>query len=430
MKSLEDVEIMLVHPNNSVVYRNMRRSVLPNDKEHGKSNPIGLMYIAAVLQDAGVGVSILDAEARNIMDEEKYIIDNYPDVVGYTATTPLVNTCNNIAGMISYELDDVVQVIGGPHASAAPETLLDKNFDFIVQGEGEPAAPLMFEAGRNKKAKMHGIYKTPIVDNLDALPFPARDLVDNSLYTNVYTGKPTTLVVTSRGCPYHCTFCGSGAIFGKKIRYRSPANVIAEMKEIVDVYKIHNVIISDDTFTMHRQRAIDIFNGMIENTLDISFRFSTRVDRVDPELLGLAKEAGCDRITYGFESGNNDILKSLRKGITIEQSREAVRMTKEAGIKILGNYMIGVPYDTEETIMQTIDFAKELDTENAQFTIAIPLPGTEMEKTARDLGAIKSSNFDDYCFYYSPTIEHNLSKERLLELQRYAYDTYRGGKQE
>jgi radical SAM superfamily enzyme YgiQ (UPF0313 family) len=229
----------------------------------------------------------------------------------------------------------------------------------------------------------------PLIGDLDSMPFPARDLVPYKKYTSLLaTSSVVTTMFTSRGCPYKCSFCDRPHL-GSVFRYRSAEDVVAEMEECIRM-GIGEILIYDDTFTVNRQRVMDICNLILKKRLKFRWDIRARVNTVDFEMLKLLKKAGCERIHYGVESGNQGILNILKKGITLEQVRKAFRMTKKVGISTLGYFMIGSPSETRETIMQTINFAIEIGADFAHFTITTPFPGTELYRDALKKGLIKT----------------------------------------
>ena len=440
------MKILLVHPSNTHIYQGIKKSAAKLDKKTAKTPPIGLMYLAAVLQKKGYSVEIFDAEARNMEFQETInsILNKKPDIVGMTATTPLFDSCIKIAEKLKEVNSNIKIVLGGPHITALPkESLSFKSVDFVIMGEGEYTMLELVETIEKKGdfSKIKGVgYKEKdknilnpvreLITNLDELPFPARDLIENNLYLKMYTGKQYTLIVTTRGCPYSCTFCDSAVTFGHRARFRSAQNVIDEIKGIIDRYGIRDITFTDDTFTLDKKRTIEICKKIIENKLDISFICSSRANTIDEERLSWLKKAGCWQITFGLESGDNDILKMMKKGITVEQARQAIQLTKKFGIGTHASFIIGSPGDNLQTINKTIEFAKELDTDYAQFSIATPFPGTEMWEMAKKQGIIMSEDFSKFTWYYSPVFEtKEFDAEQLKEIQKEAYRTYKQGKQ-
>jgi len=436
------MKILLVHPSNATVYNGIKKTVTKLSKKDAKTPPIGIMYVAAVLEKEGYEVQLLDAEAENLdFDTTVNKIKDYgPDVVGFTATTPLFPLGIKIAETLKKNNLNIKTVFGGPHISALPqESLAPKAVDFVVIGEGEYSMLELIKEieGEKNFAKVKGIGykeaglaiinpKRELIQNLDELPFPTKHLTNQEKYLNLYTGKPYALVVTSRGCPFNCIFCDSKITFGRRTRYRSPENVIKELKQIVDIWEIKDITFTDDTFTLNRERTIELCKRIIEENLNISFICSSRADTIDEERLKWLKKAGCRQITFGLESGDDKILQIIKKGITTEDAKRAIALTKSFGIETHASYMLGNPGETLKTMNKTIEFAQELNTDFAQFSIATPFPGTEMWDMAVRDGLIDSNtDFSRFTWYYSPVFKSKeFDREKLIGIQREAYAEY------
>ena len=440
------MKILLLHPSNRHVWEKIQKTVVKLDKSRAKAMPIGIMYLAAVLEINNYEVTILDAEAANMSFEDTvaYIQNQNPDILGITTPTALFNASIDISKRMKEHNREIKVVLGGPHISAMPkESLVPEPIDFIVTGEGENSFLELIRTIEQKSdySGVKGIgYKKDgqavvnpsreLILNLDDVPFPARNLVDTEKYLNLYTGEKHTIMVSSRGCPYHCIFCDSHITFGHRVRFRTPDNVIDEIKEVVGKYNIGQITFSDDTFTINKERTIEICRKIVENRINVSFICASRVNTIDEDRLQWLKRAGCSQITFGIESGNNDILKILKKGITVDQARHAVRITKKSGIETHASYIIGVPGESLATIDSTIKLAKELATDYAQFCIATPLPGTELWDIAKRKGLINTTDFSQFSFYYSPLIETDqFDMQQLIKIQKEAYESYKSLKQ-
>jgi len=372
--------------------------------------PLGLMYIVSSLKRAGKEPVILDFMLDNF--SEDFLFEKIKDAkyIGISAVTPLISSALSLAELIKKKFPEKIIILGGPHASLLPKETLEagKDVDYIIKGEGEERIVSLIDylEGKKNQEELDGIVfrkgeeiidlsliKT--IENLDNLPFPDRELIPFEKYSQNLDSqrKPACTMITSRGCPFSCIYC-SKPIFGKRLRQRSPENIIEEIEYLKEKYKVKEIIFYDDSFTINKEQTIKLCQLIIDKKIDISFKCETRVNLVDKDLLLLMKKAGCYLLGFGIESGSQRVLDILKKGITIEQVKEAVKITKEAGIDVLGYFMIGVPGETEQEIKKTIDFSKELNLDYAQFSIATAYPGTELYQISKDrVGSDWSKSF-------------------------------------
>ncbi len=416
------------------------------ESERGYSPPLGLLYLASyILEYTSHEVRVLDSQVEKISFEgiKKAISDFNPDVVGLTAMSFTLYDCLQVARVAKEINKDIKVVLGGPHPHIFPEETINlPNVDFLVLGEGEStivdflnnidnAEKLKSVRGIVFKDKKGKIIKTPLpelIQNLDSIPFPARRLTNHKKYYSLLSKRsPVTTMITSRGCPYKCIFCDRPHL-GKVFRARSADNVVDEFKECHNL-GIKEILIYDDTFTIDRKRTVDICKKLIGEKLGIGWDIRARVNTVDLELLKLLKKAGCERIHYGVESGNPQILKELRKGITLDQARKAFTLTKKAGISTLGYFMIGSPKETRQTVMQTINFAKKLNSDFAHFTITTPFPSTDLYRIGLNNGIIKRDFWREFARNPSPDFkppfwEENIKREELIDLVKLAYKKF------
>jgi radical SAM superfamily enzyme YgiQ (UPF0313 family) len=389
------MKILFINPNE----KHLLDTELPEVLEEGigYSPPLGIMLLAAcVRKHTKWEAEIIDALAEQLNYKElgERIKESKPDVVGITVMTNVLVDATLVARTakkIAQEINKEIKVVlGGPHVSIYPKETANLEFvDFAIAGEGEPVIVDFLKniddekklknvqglCFKDKKGEMVYTGQRGFIENLDEIPFPARDLVKINLYSSTIARRsPTTTMITSRGCPYRCIFCDRPHL-GKKFRARSAKNVVDEMEECVKM-GIGEILMYDDTFTIDRQRVVDICNEIKKRELDILWDVRARVNTVDYELLKLMKSAGCTRIHYGVESGNPEILKVINKGITMEQAEKAFEATKKAGIETLAYFMFGNPRETKETMLETIRFAKKLNPNYCHFSILIPMPAT------------------------------------------------------
>jgi anaerobic magnesium-protoporphyrin IX monomethyl ester cyclase len=415
------------------------------ESERGYNPPLGLLYLASYIKEfTQHDVKVLDTQVEELnFDQIKQEIQDYnPDVVGMTTMSFTISDCLTVAELAKEVNKEIKVVFGGPHPHIFPkETINLPNVDFLTIGEGESTIVDFIENidDKEKLKQVPGlIFKhneeiiqtplPPLIEDLDKIPFPNRTLTNYKKYTSLLAKRsPITTMITSRGCPYKCIFCDRPHL-GKVFRARSAENVIKEIEECVNL-GIKEILIYDDTFTIDRQRAIDICDELIKRKYDITFDIRARVNTVDLDLLKKLKKAGCERIHFGVESGNQDVLNKLRKGITLEQVRHAFKLTKKAGISTLGYFMIGSPTETKETVMQTINFAKSINCDFAHFTITTPFPSTDLYREGLANGIIKRDYWREFAEnptkdFKPPFWEENLNRDELIELVKLAYKKF------
>lgn len=383
---------------------------------HDITQPLGLGYIAAVLEQAGYEVGIIDAKVEQLSIPEilERISEFKPSIVGLSVFTPDFCIARRLAEQIKNSGDYTI-IIGGKHVSALPEeTLQEGCFDYGIVGEGERTVVELCRAlSQNDTASIPAIRgivfrqdsriirtpPQPYIEDLDTLPFPARHLFPPlSKYTYLYyKSLPVAVIVTSRGCPYQCTFCDR-AVFGNKLRLRSIENVLDEIEMLVKDYGVRNIDILDDLFTINPERVAEFCKGLLSRGLKVSWSCASRVDTITPDMLKLMKQSGCWMICYGIESGNQKILDTIKKNITLESVERAVRMANDADMRVIGFFIFGLPDENEETLRNTIAFAKKLSLDEAHFSIFKALPGSEIYQMALTRGQLKKDI--DYRYYY------------------------------
>lgn len=364
--------------------------------------PLGIAYLASVVKNHGYRVSIIDAfaDSLDMSSLEARIKDLSPDLIGITGMTPVVDNALRTA-IISRKHTKYI-VIGGPHVSVVGKKIFEQftDIDFAIQGEGENSFILLIDAiDRNKDIKdVPGLITrdfenqpAQVTNQLDDIPFPARELLPNDKYKYILSSGKVTTMFTSRGCPYNCIFCDK-AVFGSKWRGRSASNVLDEIEHVVKDFKIKSIIFYDDLFTLKKERVEAICDGILSRKLEFEWKCEGRVNLIDKETLNLMKKAGCSMIAYGVESGNQKGLDFLKKGTTIEQIRRAFELTRKAGIKPMAYFILGIPVETFEDELRTIEFAKEIKPAYAQFSILSPTPGTKLYDDAIERGWYREVN--------------------------------------
>ncbi|MBS7647367.1 radical SAM protein [Candidatus Bathyarchaeota archaeon] len=402
------------------------------------SPPLGLAYLASMVKDAH-DVRIIDSNVLNYtLDDIRRELKNfYPDVVGITSATPSVYEAYRVAEVAKSVRDDCVVVLGGPHATFLPEEALTecRSVDIIVRGEGEETFQELINATDRKipLENVRGIAfrkgdkiivtdSRPFISDLDKIPFPSIDLLPVEKYA--LQGIKYMPIITSRGCPFKCSFCASSRLFGGCWRGRSPKNVVEEIKFIHDKFKIKNIEFIDDTFTLNGKRAEEICDEILREGLDISWGASSRVDTIHRGLAEKMRKAGCWIIYLGVESASQKILNTIGKKITISQIVKAVKTLKEAGIQILGSFILGFPEETIETAEQTIAFAKKLDLDYAQFSILTPYPGTPLYEYAKENNMLLTRDWSKFNAIEPVMKLKNLTIKQLQSLFERAYLTF------
>jgi len=411
----------------------------------GKQAPLGICYLAAVLKKNNIPVSIIDAEAENIgfNDILKRLKKFRCDFVGITSTTVAFSKALELAKKIKYSNKDIFTAIGGPHVSALPqETLKHDCFDVGVIGEGEYTFLELIQALSNKKnyeninglvIKKNGkIIKTKSkwpMENLDELPYPARELLpDKNLYNPPpmnYLKKPVLSIVTSRGCPNKCTFCDHG-VFGNRFRGHSAKRIIDEIKMLIKDFDAKEISIVDDNFTVDKMRVFEFCRLLKKNRITIPWNARISGNTITKKMLKVMKETGCWYIEIGIETGSPRVLKDIKKGTTLEKIEDTVKYANKIGIEVKGFFIIGNPTDTKESIEQTIKFAKKIPLTDIVTTIFTPFPNTEAYSQSKKYGKILHNldwtKFNNWEVVFLPK---NLTKEQIeYYLKRFYREFY------
>lgn len=393
--------------------------------------PLNLGYLAAYLQQNGdrdIKIHICAYERDRDVTKDAAT----SNIVGITATSPMMTHGKALAKQIKKINPQAVIVFGGSHPSALPEsTLDDKNIDVVVRGEGEVTVFKLVEAierGGSLETipgvsyKLSGkIVHNPnreLIQDIDTIPYPARDLLMQERFTKRFYrmfGQRSAWVLSSRGCPFQCSYCASKCVWGRKWRARSPQNIIGEIEELIDKYGINRVDFADDTFTVSKNRILSFCELLKKNKIGISWGCNVHANTIDKEMLEAMKATGCKEIWIGVESGSPRILKELKKGTDIAKIREAFKVSKEVGLPRRAYLMIGSPSENLETIRETEALIDEIKPDYAGFTILTPFPGCELYAHARKMGFIPDdvdwSAIEIYNKATMPT--EYLSKEEL-----------------
>ena len=409
------------------------------EKHRGYNPPLGLLYLASTIQKySSYQVQVLDCQPKEWeYNELREFLENKSfDVVGIpTMTFTLIDVFKTVQ-LVKSIWPKAIVVLGGPHIHLFPnETINLPGVDFAIMGEAEFSFLKLLKylekqekllekvpglVYKNKEGKIFVNKFEPIVD-LDKVPFPKREMLNIKSYTSLLSrGSVCTSIISSRGCPFKCSFCDRPlSPVTSYFRFRSPKNVVDEICYCLE-YGIKDFLFYDDTFTVNRTRVIKICEEILNRDIKIRWDIRTRVDLVDEDMLFMLKKAGCVAIHYGVEAGNDRILKIIKKGFTIKKVKEIFSLTRKVGFNILAYFMIGLPSETKEDIQDTFDLAKELTPDYVHFTIFSPYPGTELYYKGLDRGVIKTDIWREFARYPCegfkvPVWEENFTREELYK---------------
>jgi anaerobic magnesium-protoporphyrin IX monomethyl ester cyclase len=409
------------------------------------SPPLGLAYLAAALIQAGVEVKILDYVVypyrRDVL--ESVLKEFKPQVAGATAVSMTFDHARRVLSDLKTIDPDILTVMGGPHVTFCAQETLDTfaDLDAVVIGEGEETLvdlSAAVECNRNLDtvsgiayrmgSKIMTTPKRNWIKDLDALPFPARHLMPLGRYRTL--GMPISMT-TSRGCPHKCIFCVGRKMVGAKVRYHSAERVANELQYLADL-KFHQINIADDLFTANQNHCLAICDEILQRNLEINWTSFARVDTISEKLLSRMKAAGCTAVSFGIESANPAILKTIKKGITVEQIRNAIRICRRVGISPYASFILGLPGETPQTIKETKAFAANLQIEGLSygFHILAPFPGTEVREQSHHLGIrILTDDWSKYdanrAVIETATVNHRMLDDVVVDWED-QYDQYLG----
>ena len=414
--------------------------------ESTQQPPLGIAYLASVLEKSGYTVEVLDANSLNYsIDETLDVVErSRPDIVCLSLLAFNFRAGSQIAESVKKFIPEVLVIAGGAQPSALMEKTLDKSnsIDAVVFGEGE--STLLEIAGRmndnlNPFSDVDGvIYKKASeiiknrprepIKNLDELPFPAFHLfADLSLYHRRTLRFPAAPIMISRGCPFECIFCSKN-VFGRQVRYRSAENVISEIDYLVERFQIKQLDIVDDNFTTCRERAIEVLESLCKRPykLAINLQNGLSASLIDEDMLKLMKRAGVYRIAIGVESGNRDVRKVIKKKEHLDDIVNTICLMKKADIRADAFFMIGLPGDTPLSMQNTIDFAKQLDPQTANFHMVVPFPGTEMYNMIKKKGKFLKNTEDGIKSGYNyPEAFYEIGVLKKKDIERYYKKAYK-----
>ena len=388
--------------------------------------PIFLAYSAAQLKAAGFNVVYIDSVIQDF-DFDRTIVEAervHPDVIFMETTTPSIEA--DYKSLIALKDATTARIIvGGPHATylnrqvlvecSAIDIVIRHEFDTKIAKVVSNLDDLTVVGGitYRKGDEIVDNGDGEMAENLDAVPFPDRDIIPWRWYLEAwYSRRPFMNMMTSRGCPYHCAFClWPQSMYGHKQRFRSLDNVFAEIGMLVKRYGVRELNIDDGTFTTRRERVLEFCRRLRKEKYDLIWTCNGRVDNIDDKMLREMRLAGCKLIRLGVESGSQEVLNQIHKGLTLKQIEDGVRMVKKSGIQALGGFMFGFPYDTRESVEQTLAFAKKLSPDQVQFSINMCYPGTSLYEYALENNLILAKSFKEFDMTYGPVV-------KTLEMER------------
>ncbi|QAT17012.1 hypothetical protein BU251_04315 [Candidatus Velamenicoccus archaeovorus] len=402
---------------------------------------LGLGYVAASLEKAGLQVRILDLNIDRMTRRELAVylekMDPHPRWCGITSAATTLYAALDIAGICKKAFPEARTVLGGVQPTVTPDLVLAcEDVDYVVRGEGEEAMAELAKGNPSEKTLglsfrqggriVHNPDRPPI-ENLDMIAFPAYHLFSIRKYhppEALFRRLPAINLITSRGCPFRCTYCATQTIWPGKLRLRSIENVIDELKILTQRHGIREISFSDDTLVTIRPRIVQLCEDILKNKIDITWSCNAIVKFIDEEVLGLMKKAGCHHICYGIESADVQILKNINKNIGLADAERAIKLTKKAGIACRASFMYGNPGETEESMRRTLDFALKTDPDFALFNITTPYPGTPMYQWAKQNDYLLSEDLSLFtaskCLMRLPTA----SPETIEAATAHAWKTF------
>lgn len=401
--------------------------------------PLGIAYMAGVLQENHIDVEILDASAEDMdfKDVEKELLKRKPDLVALTALTPTIGRALETAQVVKETLPDSIVVMGGYHPTFNfIETLEDENVDIVIRGEGEYIMLNLVQALENQSSlhDVKGIVfedknskeivvnpEAPLIQDLDELPFPALNLLPMKKYSLLDMDTHMTTMITTRGCPMQCSFCSSAAMHGKKIRERSVENIVDEIEYLKTNYDIDTIAFMDDTFTLKKRKVMAICDEILKRNIEIMWGCTSRVDTLDEKLLKKMKEAGCITIFIGVESADQQQLDNMCKNTTIAKIENAFKIAHKLKIRTIASVALGMPGDTKEIMNKTVKFVHKLKPNYAIYSLATPYPGTRFYKEAFEKNLIKIKDWSKYTLITPilETIDCSLNDMRKIQAKAF-----------
>lgn len=399
--------------------------------------PLNLAYLAAIAEEQGHQVAIIDGEAEGIPISQMVLqAEGYkPDIIGLTGTTPFYHITAQLAQSLKEALPKTPIAIGGTHITILKEEAFHPCFTYGFIGEAE----LSWAAFLKKYSAGNDVTNTPglmyrqngnttlnpacaFIENLDTIPFPARHLLKMKEYKlgTMHGSKPFTSIMFSRGCPFSCIFCNNFT-FGRKVRKHSPMRVVNEIRRVVEEFNIRHFYFADDNLTLDQKWVLELCRLIKAGELDITFESSTRANLVDEEMVGALASAGLIRLSFGLESVDANIRRIIKKEVPLEAYTEAANLCNKYNIETLNSVMLGLPGETQETIKDTLKYLRHAKgVHEANYNIAIPYPGTEMYRMAKQGQCglkLLTEDFSQYCRNKGVMLVGKLTPDDLTRAQ-------------
>ncbi len=408
-------------------------------KRGDKTNryPILLCYTATLLEKNGFDVSYIDSVIQDF-DVEQTLMEIgkiNPNVIFIETATPTYNFDIAFVSKIKEKFKEVKVLMAGSHVTKFPEKCIEESkVDFVIKGEHDFVTLEVMNALKENESfeKIKGICfrlknkiknnsDAPLIEDLDTLPFPNRNLIPHQWYAEGHVRNfPFTFVMAARGCPNRCAFCLWPNIFyNHRVRVRSAKNIVDELEWLIKEYGMKEIFFDDDTFNVSKLRVMDICNEMLNRNVKIVWGCSGRVDCVDEEMIVLMKKAGCKLICYGVESANEETLEKTHKGISLKMAQSAVKLTQKGGIIAHVNLMIGFPWETKTEMENTINFGLELNADTVQYSLVFPHPGSEMYDWALKENWFYDEALNDFSRFdmtSGPVLKTQVSREELMNI--------------
>jgi anaerobic magnesium-protoporphyrin IX monomethyl ester cyclase len=437
---MNKLDILFVNPCANINSERLRKDKTKIDEKIPRQDPahIGMGYLMAIAEKEDISVDYIDMAAYEMSVDEllNVISHTNPTIVGFTAFTVQIKSAAYIAECIKHKFPNILTCLGGAHATAIPEETLKEfpSFDFIVSSEADNLLTPILNNLNNLDGIPGIVTRTTTkrggnrIKDLDSLPFPAWNRFDLTKYpgSDPHRTKRELLMSTSRGCPFSCNFCAK--MFGRLRISRSVDSVIAEMERNIKDFGAESICFIDETFIANPSWNEKLFTTMIDRGINKKIKWSccTRVDIVTPEMFKLMRKSGCYYVFFGFEHGDDEMLKIMGKQADSNQARLAVKWAKDVGIVSVGCFILGLPGETIESARRNMHFAKDLNIYSTSFPIACPYPGSKLRKQAenREYGLkILTNNWDDYGKQYPGVMESDkISIDQLRALQKEAYE--------